>query len=667
MSASPDDEKAAERILGEFSPVLEAMSRDPRYKLNARMTDRRNILSNARPIFNMVYGHDSSAYFEGALADASDEELKKTVDELDTEISKLHPKDGDTDLDSMKVVAMTLSRFIISFGPEDVGDRRALDVDHVFVDEAGYCNCVQTAALFTLGVPVTMLGDHMQLPPVCEVNHKTMVDDMDDPLRRNDFLWDMSALYVDGIVSDNIPRLAELYRSYGDPDFMRIRHSSLTRTFRFGQNLAEVLAAHVYPEGMSSATSHPLEVEIIDARIDAFPMKEPDKAIRENSAEASAIDEYVRTHDLGDYVILTPYKDQIYHIRRNHRSLADHLLTIHKSQGREWDTVIVSVVDCHANPENSPRRFTTSRRTEEGYTGLKVINTAVSRAKRRLVIVCDTQYWMSEEGELIGDLVRANIRHRCDGASAPLRSHPSGDEPALLGQLQDVVPPVRGVPLPHYQSVRLQDLEVVSGVLLLDVEHLRHIRVGHLPPRLRLGQDVDEDLPGLPLDRGHVRNVGHGDLLQLVRHGAFGVPLHVVYCGPEEERRAASRRGHEVGPPGDVYREQHALRIVLVVDRADGVDDLLEIETGDVPYLHGYLQIAADVRHPLGRLPEPLARQEIEPVYPGADGVDPLRHGLYPVPDGGYVDVHQYKITFYCIRVFAYILSSDPYPGVEEK
>ena len=66
-------------------------------------------------------------------------------------------------------------------------------------------------------------------------------------------------------------------------------------------------------------------------------------------------------------------------------------------------------MDCHANPEKSPRRFTTSRRTDEGYTGLKVINTAVSRARRRLVIVCDTRYWMSEEGELIGDLVRANI------------------------------------------------------------------------------------------------------------------------------------------------------------------------------------------------------------------------------------------------------------------
>ena len=39
-------------------------------------------------------------------------------------------------------------------------------------------------------------------------------------------------------------------------------------------------------------------------------------------------------------------------------------------------------------------------------SGLKPINTAVSRAKRRLVIVCDVEHWGGREGELIGVLVR---------------------------------------------------------------------------------------------------------------------------------------------------------------------------------------------------------------------------------------------------------------------
>ena len=34
--------------------------------------------------------------------------------------------------------------------------------------------------------------------------------------------------------------------------------------------------------------------------------------------------------------------------------------------------------------------------------GLKIVNTAVSRARRRLVLVCDKEFWTSKGNELIG-------------------------------------------------------------------------------------------------------------------------------------------------------------------------------------------------------------------------------------------------------------------------
>ena len=37
--------------------------------------------------------------------------------------------------------------------------------------------------------------------------------------------------------------------------------------------------------------------------------------------------------------------------------------------------------------------------------GLQLINTAVSRAKKQLIIVCDAKYWQTQEGQLIKDLV----------------------------------------------------------------------------------------------------------------------------------------------------------------------------------------------------------------------------------------------------------------------
>ena len=76
----------------------------------------------------------------------------------------------------------------------------------------------------------------------------------------------------------------------------------------------------------------------------------------------------------------------------------DNILTVHASQGREWETVILSVVD------SSDRDifFTNSEITQ----GLHTINTAISRVKKNLVIVCDTDYWKRKgSSQLIGAII----------------------------------------------------------------------------------------------------------------------------------------------------------------------------------------------------------------------------------------------------------------------
>ena len=72
-------------------------------------------------------------------------------------------------------------------------------------------------------------------------------------------------------------------------------------------------------------------------------------------------------------------------------------MTVHGSQGREWDTVIFSVVD------TTDMWFTNSLHPKSD--GKKVINTAVSRAKKKLIIVCDAEYWKPMEKQLIGKLL----------------------------------------------------------------------------------------------------------------------------------------------------------------------------------------------------------------------------------------------------------------------
>lgn len=39
--------------------------------------------------------------------------------------------------------------------------------------------------------------------------------------------------------------------------------------------------------------------------------------------------------------------------------------------------------------------------------GLNLINTAVSRAKNQLILVCDIDYWSNQNGQLITDLIKS--------------------------------------------------------------------------------------------------------------------------------------------------------------------------------------------------------------------------------------------------------------------
>ena len=406
----PDDVSGRKSLMKAMEPVLDAMKEDERYRINANRVNQGNIAENIPRIRSLLYDHDRSEYLEGDYRNRSDDSLSDWLTEIEMQIDSLRPRDRSSNLDDFKVVAMTLSKFIVTYGPKGDDRRRTLDVDHVFVDEAGYCNCLQTLTLLTLNAPVTLLGDHMQLPPVCELSSKELADYItEDGEDRFDYLWNLSALYVDHFFDEDLSVLKGMYLESGEPDFVRMAHRELRTTFRFGPNLADALGRYVYPAGMVSASRDPLEVTVIRAEIDSFPVGYG-KTLRMNVEEASAISAIVDSMDLkGEgFVVLTPYKDQIKCLKDVDPRLADHVLTIHKSQGREWDTVIISVVDGHHNPEDKPPRFTSSQVIEGARHGLKVINTALSRAKRRLIIVCDKDYWADKQDELLGDIIRSN-------------------------------------------------------------------------------------------------------------------------------------------------------------------------------------------------------------------------------------------------------------------
>lgn len=407
------DAQGRRNIIRRLDPLLRLLREDPRGMFADITVSEESLENDCNTLRNRVFGRDRSGYTNSRYWSMSDDELDGSITAMDREVESLRNRTSIATVSTAKVVAMTLSRFILSFGPDSAGGKTPLDVDHVFVDEAAYCNSIQTYTLFSLGVPVTLLGDHKQLEPVCEPPST----DLEDSVRNGDpgqfdFLWNMSALYTEHFLDGDVDALKRMYLEYSDPDFVRTVHSELTTTHRFGQNLAEVLHRYVYTPGLSSATNEPLDVVIIDAPETKFPYNEvKQKDRRENHAEAEAIREYVKGLKGQDYIILSPYKNQTEYLTKTLK--LGRVMTIHKSQGREWDTVIISVCDCRANlKHNTLLRYTSIVPVPgEEIKGLRVMNTALSRAKKRLVLVCDAEFWASRQNELVGDIVRNNVRN----------------------------------------------------------------------------------------------------------------------------------------------------------------------------------------------------------------------------------------------------------------
>lgn len=329
--------------------------------------------------------HLFSEYKSSGLLD-----IKSELDNYLALRAKLAASSTEERLKSVNVVACTLDGYIGRYA--DI----KLDVEHIFLDEAGYANIIKALTLFNHTAPISFLGDHKQLPPVCEINDS---DIERDNKFHNMFLWAQSAIFLDTLFSNSKDNCRNQYLKNIDFNPIDIKRTSLNSTYRFGNNLAKILAKHVYSNDFNSNNPEG-ETKILS--VDARKMEALKSRVSQNEvSEISKIVANLKRNGNDDFVILTPYKKQVRllnnHLPQERNDLK--ILTVHGSQGREWDTVILSVVD------TSDKWFVDT--TIPISKGLNLVNTAVSRAKRNLVIVCDKNYWAGQKGQLITELINS--------------------------------------------------------------------------------------------------------------------------------------------------------------------------------------------------------------------------------------------------------------------
>ena len=320
--------------------------------------------------------------------DFDDEKLKDKLEFLIDEKDLLVEQSTKQRVKNSLVLAMTIDAYIQYTINENI------EVDHIFCDEAGYMSTIKALTLFKSNSPITFLGDHMQLPPVSEIKTYDVIS------YKKSFLWSQSALFFETLFLKN--SVEEIYLDFTNnttPKFEKTSQVNLISTHRFGKNLAQVLNKFVYKFGFKSALKNDTNLFFIDSALNV------NEAIERSSLEeVLIIKELVKKFEGKSFVILTPYKKQVKLLKEHlDRKYFENIMTIHKSQGSEWDNVIFSVVD---DSNSGKREMFFTDTLNENFKGLNLINTVVSRTKRRLIIVANEEFWIEQkETQLIGNLI----------------------------------------------------------------------------------------------------------------------------------------------------------------------------------------------------------------------------------------------------------------------
>lgn len=324
----------------------------------------------------------------------TEDELVKKLASWEAQKARLETETEERIKDA-NVIALTLDCYIGRYKDKE------LPCEHYFLDEAGYACLIKALTLFRKKVPVTFLGDHMQLPPVCEFDDRRMND---SDANRDVFMWAQSALYAEWVFAKNKKDAFQDYYSNTAYSFQKMKRVDLRHTYRFGSALARKLDEYVYRNGFSAhAQNGETEIYYIHAP-HVYPQPSArfngrSAPSRENSFEVSKILELVGNLDKESFAILTPYKKQVALLGR---ALPDarreqKIMTVHGSQGKEWNDVVLSVVDTD--------RMWFVDTLNQSSRGMNVLNTAVSRAKRRLFIVCNYNFWIRQDKQLLKGLL----------------------------------------------------------------------------------------------------------------------------------------------------------------------------------------------------------------------------------------------------------------------
>ena len=235
--------------------------------------------------------------------------------------------------------------------------------DLVIMDEAGQCNCATALLPIARAHQLLLVGDTNQLKPV------VVLEDI-----INDYLKEEYAISSDYD-----------YSKYSILDIMR-KHDNiskdimLTYHYRCGKKIIDFSNKRFYNGKLN------LEYLSDEGNLSLLNVKNINSRFRnENYEEARAIIDYIKRNELKDAAIITPFKNQqilINTMLKENNINGVSCGTIHQFQGDEKNTIIIS----------SSISLKTSKKTFDWIkNNSEITNVAVTRAKKNLIVVADTE------------------------------------------------------------------------------------------------------------------------------------------------------------------------------------------------------------------------------------------------------------------------------------
>ena len=286
---------------------------------------------------------------------------------------------------SSRLVFSTISNFILNTNLYES------KFDNLIVDEASMMAMPSLLALgHNISKRIILVGDFQQLSPISMVKDDLLIESV----------FEMSGV---NIRNTDHPALHQLLHQRRSNEKIV---DLINRTFYQGKLIPAA------KENEEVIYSNPFPGKIIALkRVTDGAVRYTKGGTRQNVVFAQNVIDILDTlaKDVNaDYTIgvITPYKGQVSLLRslKKERAYDEHfdsrvkIGTVHTFQGSECDIIIFDMVDCFKLTGGSPNRL---GRLYHGNEGERLLNVAVSRAKHKLIVVCDPEYIKNIPGNKI--------------------------------------------------------------------------------------------------------------------------------------------------------------------------------------------------------------------------------------------------------------------------